>query len=62
MNITPMNRTEIFETIDYCYWTGQYTIQVILVDGKTVSGSIPCQVSTFSVSTGKSEVPLFSVK
>lgn len=57
MNITPMDQIEIFKAIDYCYQTKQYTIQVILVDGKTVLGSIPAQVSTYTVGTGERKVP-----
>lgn len=57
MNIIPMDQVEIFKVIDYCYQAKQYTIQIILVDGKTVLGNIPNQVSIYTVGTGESKVP-----
>lgn len=56
MILAPMDQTEILETIDYCYRMKQYTIQIVLVDGKTVSGKIPCQVYTYTNKTGSRSV------
>ena len=57
MNLTPMEKFKIFEAIDYCYQTQKYSIQLTLTDGKTVSGNIPCQVSTFTLESRKEFIP-----
>lgn len=44
-----MDKSKIFETIDYCYQKQKYSIQLTLTDGKTISGDIPCQVSIFTI-------------